>query len=64
MSRCVSCGSDLTDGSLLCRHHALNAEERWSEGNRLLCDLLHRGKVPPRLAQGQREEEVLLLPSP
>lgn len=63
MNLCASCGSELTDGSSLCRHHSLNGEERWSDGNRLLCDLLHRGKVPARLPDVQREEEVLLLPS-
>lgn len=61
MTQCVSCGSELTDGSLLCRHHSLSADERWSDGNRLLCDLLHRGKVPPRLPERQREEEVQLI---
>jgi hypothetical protein len=60
MSLCVACGSELTDGSLLCRHHHLGAEDHWAEGNRVLCDLLHRGKEPVRLPKEQREEELLV----
>lgn len=60
MSLCAACGSELTDGTFLCRHHYLAAEDHWAEGNRILCDLLHRGKLPDRLAKDQREEEILV----
>lgn len=61
MSLCASCGSELADGSSLCRHHQLSGEDRWAEGNRILCDLLHRGKEPRRLARDDREDEVASL---
>jgi hypothetical protein len=58
MSLCAVCGSELSDSSSLCRHHHLAGEDRWSEGNRILCDLLHRGKEPGRLPRDLREDEV------
>jgi hypothetical protein len=58
MSLCSVCGSELSDRSYLCRHHHLGGEDRWAEGNRILCDLLHRGKEPTRLPKEQREDEV------
>lgn len=61
MSLCASCGSELSDGSSLCRHHQLGGEDRWAEGNRILCDLLHRGKEPARLPRDQREDEMATL---
>lgn len=61
MSLCASCGSELSDGSSLCRHHLLSGDDRWAEGNRILCDLLHRGKAPSRLARDDREDEVATL---
>jgi hypothetical protein len=61
MSLCASCGAELTDGSSLCGHHQLSGEDRWAEGNRILCDLLHRGKEPARLPRGDREDDVATL---
>lgn len=61
MSLCASCGSELSDGSSLCRHHQLPGDDRWAEGNRILCDLLHRGKEPARLPRDDREDEVARL---
>jgi hypothetical protein len=56
MSVCASCGSQLSDGSSLCRHHHVASEDGWAAGNRILCDLLHRGVVPSRLSPDQRED--------
>jgi hypothetical protein len=58
MSLCAACGSELSDDSSLCRHHYLGGEDHWAEGNRILCDLLHRGKAPDRLARELREDEA------
>jgi hypothetical protein len=58
MSVCAVCGSELADESSLCRHHHLGSEDRWAEGNRILCDLLHRGKEPSRLSKDLREDEA------
>ena len=58
MSLCAVCGSPLSDATSLCRHHHLVGEDRWAEGNRILCDLLHRGKEPGRLPKDLRDDEV------
>ena len=58
MSLCAVCGSELSDDSSLCRHHHVGFEDGWAEGNRILCDLLHRGKEPGRLPKDLREPEV------
>lgn len=57
MSFCAMCGSELQDGSRLCRHHYLSGEDKWAEVNRILCDLLHRGKEPKRLEKEDRWDE-------
>ena len=61
MSLCTVCGSELTDDSALCRYHHAGSEDKWAEANRILCDLLHRGKLPARLAKEEREEEAWAL---
>jgi hypothetical protein len=29
----------------------------WAIANRIMCDFFHRGKVPPRLPQGERDDD-------
>jgi hypothetical protein len=29
----------------------------WAVANRIMCDFFHRKKVPPRLAQAERDDE-------
>ena len=41
----------------MCAHHVPASGNAWAENNRLMCDLLHRGRVPPRLPLAEREEE-------
>ena len=58
MSLCASCGLELSDASSLCRYHHTGGEDRWAEGNRIVCDLLHRGKEPNRLPREEREDRL------
>jgi hypothetical protein len=58
MSLCAVCGSALSDDSSICRHHHLAGADHWAEGNRILCDLLHRGVQPGRLPKEIREDEA------
>jgi hypothetical protein len=55
MTRCVLCGGENDDDIFLCRHHTVGDED-WASLNRLFCDLLHRGIVPPRPAGAEHEE--------
>lgn len=51
---CAQCG--LNDvHSELCVHH-ISGEESWGRGNKIICDLLHRGIVPTRLSVEQRQD--------
>ena len=50
---CASCGLQLREAGL-CPHHAFVNGDDWAEGNRIVCDFVHRGVVPGRLAEGER----------
>jgi hypothetical protein len=56
MSVCASCGLEILDGSGLCRHH-MTVGDGWAESNRIMCDFVHRKKIPPRLAPEGRVDE-------
>ena len=63
MSRCALCGTELAGDGHLCAHHDYPAEHGWAMRNRLMCDLLHRGIVPPRLDQADDHATLLLAAS-
>jgi hypothetical protein len=58
MSLCAACGLQLTGDSALCPHHHCVYGDDWAAANRIMCDFFHRGKVPPRLARAEREDEL------
>src|SRR5262245_36347780 len=58
MSLCALCGFAIRGGDTLCPCHTLEGGDRWAENNRCMCDLLHRGRVPPRLPPAQRGNEL------
>jgi hypothetical protein len=39
----------------MCQHH-IYAPDDWAAGNKIICDLLHRGKILPRLPLALRED--------
>jgi hypothetical protein len=43
MSLCSLCGYPTGDPDSVCRHHSADHGDGWARGNRLMCDLLHRG---------------------
>jgi hypothetical protein len=45
MSLCVVCGYSTLDSNDICTHHTASYAADWAIGNRLMCDLLHRGIV-------------------
>jgi hypothetical protein len=57
MSLCASCGLQLTGDAALCPHHHCVYGDDWAVANRIMCDFFHRGKLPPRLAQTERDDE-------
>jgi hypothetical protein len=58
VSICASCGLQLAGDSALCPHHHCVFGDDWAEGNRLMCDFFHRGKVPPRLPTEEPEDDL------
>lgn len=64
MSLCAACGLDIPGDAELCPHHqCASADEDWAVSNRILCDFLHRGKVPARLPASQRGDGVSAITS-
>ena len=48
MTRCAFCGIQLSGEESLCpHHHQASAWDSWATENRILCDFLHRGRIPP-----------------
>ncbi|HMG19368.1 MAG TPA: hypothetical protein VK573_11630 [Gemmatimonadales bacterium] len=48
---CALCGIAVYGGEgEICAHHTVAfTGERWSDGNRIMCDFLHRGVIPARI---------------
>jgi hypothetical protein len=57
MTLCASCRTQLPDEEGLCRHHDSAYGDQWAASNRIMCDFLHRKKVPPRLEPAERDNE-------
>lgn len=57
MNRCDACGVELPERMTMCLHHDSH-EPAWAVTNRIMCDFLHRGVVPARLAPAARAEEL------
>ena len=47
MSLCVQCAQPTFGPGQLCAYHTSGPPDDWAIGNRLMCDFLHRGIVPP-----------------
>ena len=57
---CSVCGLSTgytADAQEICAHHAAGLGDNWSDGNRIMCDFIHRRKIPPRLAEPERDED-------
>jgi hypothetical protein len=48
MSLCPYCGHTTFGPGPLCVYHTTGADhDDWARGNRIMCDFVHRGIVPP-----------------
>lgn len=57
---CPACGMNLSGYDItrgVCSHHAASFGEDWAGSNRVMCDFVHRGVVPPRLAAPDRDDD-------
>jgi len=59
MSQCALCHAELAPELELCAYHRSDHPARWADTNRIMCDLLHRQRVPPRLPAHERDDEVM-----
>jgi hypothetical protein len=57
MSLCASCGQLSGDGALCPHHHFVYGDDSWAVTNRIMCDFLHRKKMPPRLTPPERDDD-------
>jgi hypothetical protein len=51
MSLCAHCGQPTPDSRGLCIYHSSVTGDDWAEGNRIMCDFLHRGVMSPTPAE-------------
>jgi hypothetical protein len=58
MSLCPSCGLQLSGSPELCAHHHAAYDDGWAAANRIMCDFIHRRKIPPRLSFAERDDDV------
>jgi hypothetical protein len=47
VSTCALCAVILTGEGELCTHHHTVKHDDWAAGNRVMCDFLHRKRIPP-----------------
>jgi hypothetical protein len=59
MGLCTLCGMQLGGAATLCAHHD-QLVSGWAAQNRIMCDLLHRGVVPPRLPTVERLDDFVV----
>lgn len=57
MSLCASCGLPLFGNPALCPHHHCIYGDDWATANRIMCDFVHRKRIPPRLPEHDRNED-------
>ena len=61
MSLCALCGQPTLGAEGICLFHFFRAaDDDWATANRLMCDFLHRGIVPPALSEPPDGFEALL----
>ena len=58
MSLCTSCGSSIPGDLALCGHHHNVHGDDWAPSNRIMCNFIHRGIVPPRLDKDKRDDDL------
>ena len=58
MSLCAACGLPLFGEVALCPHHHCAYGDDWAASNRIMCNFIHRGVVPPRVLPGERNEDL------
>ena len=60
VSRCASCGIETSDEIGLCPHHqSVHGARDWAAANRIMCDFFHRQRVPRRLLEADRGDDVV-----
>ena len=59
VSLCASCGLHTPANVGLCpHHHGVYGGHDWAVANRIMCDFLHRQRVPRRLTEAERDDDV------
>ena len=60
MSLCALCAQPMLDGDDVCAFHLYGHGDEWATGNRIMCDFVHRGIVPPAPCERVDAPELLV----
>ena len=60
MSFCVLCAQPTLSRDDVCAYHLHGHGDDWATGNRIMCDFLHRGVVPPAPSERPGALELLV----
>ena len=60
MHLCVLCAQPLLGRDDVCAYHLHGHGGDWATGNRIMCDFLHRGVVPPAPSEQSDALELLV----
>jgi len=62
MALCVLCAQPLVGPDDVCAYHLVgHGDDHWATSNRIMCDFVHRGIIPP--APRERDDDLELLVS-
>jgi len=60
MALCVLCAQPTLGEQDVCLFHLASQGDDWAVGNRIMCDFLHRGILPPATDERTNDLEVLV----
>jgi hypothetical protein len=57
LNTCSMCGLNLLNSDVMgvCNYHHAVTWDGWAKSNKVMCDFIHRGKVPKRRAMTEDE---------
>ena len=61
MALCVTCAQPTLTDQEVCAYHLFNQGDDWATSNRIMCDFLHRGIVPPVSCELEAFDDAVVL---
>jgi hypothetical protein len=60
MRVCAQCGNVTVGNAEICNEHLGYPNDDWAQANRMMCDFVHRGIVPPAPPERYADSELFL----